>query len=766
MLMMERGYVAEYDVPFEDIVPGDWIKLRAGDLIPADLQLLESKDLFISQASLTGEAMPVEKSASERTVGLSAAGGVPNSMLEECGLNRPDMCFMGTNVVSGVATGVVKAVGTSTVLGATARQLSTQRPINAFQKGIRRISYLFMGIMIIMVPLVFIISGFTNHDWVQTALFAASVAVGLTPEMLPMIVNANLARGALALSKRKCIVKKLDSIINLGGVDILCTDKTGTLTEDKVSLVSHLGFKGETSFLPLELAFLNSHFQTGLKNLLDVAVMDFFHKDHYMPLDRYSKVDEIPFDFVRRKLSVVIRDQSKLNDLLITKGAVDELLDSCSKIFIGNITTSNPASEGVTLPTDEIVDLTGEYTTKLQNLNNELNEDGLRVIAVAYRYMDSDHKDLTIAHETNMIFAGYIAFLDSPKPSTTQAIRELRENGITIKVLTGDSAAVCKKVCNEIQLPINSVVTATNLENLTNEEFSAIVEEATIFAKLTPLQKAEVIRALKANGHVVGFLGDGINDAPALRESDCSISVDTGGDIAKESADIILLEKDLMVLVAGVIRGRITYGNTIKYIKMAVSSNFSNVLSMLVASIWLPFLPMLPIQVLVQNLLYDISQMAIPWDNMDDEFLHSPQAWSTKGILKFMLFIGPISSIFDIITFIFMVFYLEANAPEQQSLFQTGWFVIGLLTQTLIVHMIRTPLIPFIQSRASLPLLFSTATVMLIGFVIPFTPIRDSLSMVVLPGMYYPYLFSVLAGYCLLAQMVKVIYIRHFRTWL
>ncbi|KAK9759965.1 hypothetical protein K7432_016472 [Basidiobolus ranarum] len=365
-----------------------------------------------------------------------------------------------------------------------------------------------------------------------------------------------------------------------------------------------------------------------------------------------------------------------------------------------------------------------------------------------------------------MIFAGYIAFLDPPKQSTTQAIRELREYGVTVKVLTGDAAAVCKKVCNEIQLPINAIVTTTDLENLSEEQFSAIVEKGTIFAKLTPMQKAQVIRALKAKGHIVGFLGDGINDAPALRESDCGISVDTGTDIAKESADIILLEKDLMVLVDGVIRGRITYGNTIKYIKMAVSSNFGNVFSMLVASIWLPFLPMLPIQVLVQNLLYDISQIAIPWDNMDDDFLHIPQAWSAKGIFKFMIFIGPISSIFDITTFVYMWFYFGADTTEQQSLFQTGWFVVGLLTQTLIVHMIRTPLIPFFQSRASLPLLLSTIVVMVIGFVIPFTPLRDPLSMVTLPGMYYPYLFSALLAYCLLTQMVKTIYVRYFKTWL
>ncbi|ORX99356.1 magnesium-translocating P-type ATPase [Basidiobolus meristosporus CBS 931.73] len=750
---VERGDVAEYEVPFEEIVPGDWIKLRAGDLVPADLQLILSKDLFISQASLTGEAMPVEKSAHGFILPSNSNGDV-------------DMCFMGTSVVSGTATGVVKAIGPNTLFGAMAKQLSSQRPINAFQKGIRRISYLFIAIMLIMLPLVFVFSGFTKHDWLQAALFAASIAVGLTPEMLPMIVNANLARGAMALSKKKCIVKKLDSIVNLGAIDVLCTDKTGTLTEDKVSLVRHLNSSGESCILPLELAFLNSYFQTGLKNLLDFAVIEFYNNNPSLELGEYFKVDEIPFDFVRRKMSVVIRDRSNMDHLLITKGAVDEMLASCSKVFVGSLPSPRPTPRGISPPTDGTIDLTDDCRKRLQSLNNELNKDGLRVIAVAYRALDRDYKNITAAQETQMVFAGYIAFLDPPKPSTSLAINELREYGVTIKVLTGDAAAVCRKVCQEIKLPVNSVVTTSDLENESDERFTEIVEEATIFAKLTPLQKAQVIRALKSKGHVVGFLGDGINDAPALRESDCGISVDTGTDIAKESADIILLEKDLMVLVDGVIRGRITYGNTIKYIKMAVSSNFGNVFSMLVASIWLPFLPMLPIQILVQNLLYDVSQIAIPWDRMDQDFLMKPRSWSAKGVLMFMLFIGPISSIFDITTYIYMWFYFGATATDDQSLFQTGCFVIGLLTQTLIVHMIRTPLIPFIQSRASLPLLLSTVAIMAIGFLIPFTPLKESLEMVTLPGMYYPYLFATLLAYCLLTQLIKSVYIWFFRTWL
>ncbi|ORX89798.1 magnesium-translocating P-type ATPase [Basidiobolus meristosporus CBS 931.73] len=765
LLKIERGEVAEYEIPFEDIVPGDCIKLRAGDLVPADLQLILSKDLFISQASLTGEAMPVEKSSSGFI--LPTNPSTPADSGEDIyGLSRPDMCFMGTSVVSGTAIGIVKTIGTNTVFGVMAKQLIAQRPINAFQKGIRRISYLFIGIMLIMLPLVFVISGITSHDWLQAALFAASVAVGLTPEMLPMIVNANLARGALVLSKKKCIVKKLDSIVNMGSIDVLCTDKTGTLTEDKVSLVKHLNSSGQPSLFPLELAFLNSNFQTGLKNLLDFAVIEYYNKKPSLSLGEYSKVDEIPFDFVRRKMSVVIRDRSNMDHLLITKGAVDEMLASCSRIFVGSQPNSDEARGGITLPTDSIIDLTDDHRSELQALNHELNDDGLRVIAVAYRVLDRDYKDLTTAQETKMIFAGYIAFLDPPKPSTAVAIRELREYGVTIKVLTGDAAAVCRKVCQEIQLPVNSIVTTTDLEDVSEERFTEIVEEGTIFAKLTPIQKAQVIRALKKKGHVVGFLGDGINDAPALRESDCGISVDTGTDIAKESADIILLEKDLMVLVDGVIRGRITYGNTIKYIKMAISSNFGNVFSMLVASIWLPFLPMLPIQVLVQNLLYDISQIAIPWDRMDQDFLNTPKSWSAKGIIRFMAFIGPISSIFDVTTFIYMWFYFGCTTPDDQALFQSGWFVIGLLTQTLIVHMIRTPLIPFIQSRASLPLLLSTFAVMVIGFIIPFTPLKQALSMVTLPGMYYPYLFSALLAYCLLTQLIKAIYIWYFRTWL
>ncbi|CAB4487476.1 magnesium-transporting ATPase, P-type 1 [Rhizophagus irregularis] len=770
--MMDRGETVEMDIPLEDIVPGDWVRLSAGDLIPGDVQLISSKDLFVSQASLTGESIPVEKFTILQQQPPIIPDYLPintnNAKLNYSELDQPNLCFMGTSVVSGTATAVVLKTGPNTFFGGMAKQLSVKRTPNAFQKGIRRVSYMFVCIMLAMMPPVLLIQGFLKGGWKDAVLFAAAVAVGLTPEMLPMIVNANLARGAINLSKKKCIVKKLDSIINLGGIDILCTDKTGTLTCNKVVLINHFDHLGNVSKLPLYLGYLNSYFQTGLKNLLDVAVIEYFNSENvdgaYIS-QNFFKVDEIPFDFVRRRMSVIL-ESSKDDDcrFLISKGAVDEMLTCCTNIYVGK---DNVSSNEI-FPTSDIIPITTEILKNMKDLNESLNNDGLRVIAVAFKDMKKC-SEFTVAHESELTLVGVCAFLDPPKPSTKPALQELFKYNVEVKVLTGDSPAVCRKVCEEINLPVKSIITTTELEGIDDAKLEEIAESGTIFAKLTPLQKANIVKALKRRNHIVGFLGDGINDAPAIRESDCGISVDEGTDIAKESADIILLEKSLMVLADGIIRGRITYGNTIKYIKMAISSNFGNVFSVLIASAWLPFLPMEALQLILQNLLYDLSQIAIPWDRMDPEFLTHPKRWSARSIVKFMIFTGPWNSIFDMTTFAFMFYYYKCQDPHdvyKVRLFQTGWFVEGLITQTLIVHMIRTPKFPFLQSTASLPVCLSTLAVMSAAIIIPFTPLNKYLGMVPLPGLYYSYLLGVLVTYWFLTSFIKWVYIKLFKEWL
>ncbi|KAG0369839.1 hypothetical protein BGX24_002264 [Mortierella sp. AD032] len=627
--------------------------------------------------------------------------------------------------------------------------------------------------------------------------------------MLPMIVNSNLARGAYLMSKKRCIVKNLDAIINLGSMDVLCTDKTGTLTENKVILVRHLDYHGKASLQSLQLAFLNSRFQTGLKNLLDVAVVEYFEKtaselplyDENVPTStngkdigsgltaaavtfasRYQKLDEIPFDFVRRRMSVVLKDVSDGQAMLVSKGAVEEMLSICSKIVVP--CHMNPdaidiqmAVEGQAIPAldtlvrtnnNEIQTLTPEMISHLVEMNKGLNVDGLRVVAVAYRDLDKVKSDYGISDECDMVFAGLIGFLDPPKESAGPAIKELLSLGVEIKVLTGDSAAVCRKVCQEIDLPVKSIVTTDDLVGLDDEQVAMIAREATIFAKLTPLQKSLVIRALKRSDRVVGFLGDGINDAPALAEADVGISVDTATDIAKESADVILLEKSLMVIADSVLMGRTTYGNTMKYIVMAISSNFGNVFSMLVASSWLPFLPMQPIHILVQNLLYDISQTTIPWDKMDKEFLMVPHRWSIRSILRFMVFMGPWSSIFDITTFLFMWFYFNIQSADNTAgvtLFQTAWFTEGALTQLLVIHIIRSPKIPFFQTIAARPVIASSLIISVIVLVLPYISVfRELLTMVELPAIYYAYLVGALTSYFLVTQMAKLMYLRLFNA--
>jgi Mg2+-importing ATPase len=735
------------EVPIQELVPGDVIQLSAGDLIPADVRLLSTKDLFVSQATLTGESIPVEKTADTSPADIERLLAAKASPLE-----LPNVGFLGTTVVSGTAQAVVVVTGGQTYLGSLASHLVGQRAETAFDKGVRGVSWLLIRFMLAMVPVVFLLNGLTKGDWTEAFMFGVAIAVGLTPEMLPMIVTANLARGAVAMSYRKVIVKKLPAIQNLGAIDVLCTDKTGTLTQDKVVLIQHLDLEGNECEEVLEYAYLNSYFQTGLKNLLDRAVLE--HEDLTATREltkRYIKYDEVPFDFQRRRMSVVVHEVFKGRDLLICKGAVEEVLAVCSEARVG----------GQTIP------LTPAVREEVLRQRTAMNEDGLRVIAVAVKQVWSQHnKQYGVGDEQNLTLIGFIAFLDPPKDSAAPALAALAQHGVAVKILTGDNDLVARKVCKDVGLTVSQTLLGHQVEAMDDAQLQAAVENVTLFAKLNPSQKARIIAALKRRGHTVGFLGDGINDAPALREADAGISVDTAADIAKESADIILLEKSLLVLEEGVLLGRQTYGNTIKYIKMAASSNFGNVFSVLVASVWLPFLPMLAIHLLIQNLLYDISQIGIPFDRMDDEYLEKPRKWQVHDLGRFMLLIGPISSIFDITTFCVLYFIFQANTPEMQSLFQSGWFVEGLLSQTLIIHMIRTSKIPFLQSTAAPPLLILTVCIMALGIAIPYSPLGAAVGMVPLPWAYFPWLIATLLAYCWLTQMVKRWYIRRFGMWL
>jgi len=734
------------ETPIRNLVVGDVIHLSAGDIVPADVRLLTSKDLFVSQAALTGESIPVEKS--------DASPVAIRRLLEArvSPLDLPNLCFMGTSVVSGTAKAVVFATGSRTYLGSLARYLVGKRAETAFDKGVRSVSWLLIRFMLVMVPIVFFLNGVTKGDWPEAFLFAVAIAVGLTPEMLPMIVTANLARGAVAMSRKKVIVKRLQAIQNLGAMDVLCTDKTGTLTQDKVALIQHLDLEGNECEEVLEYAYLNSYFQTGLKNLLDRAVLD--HEDLTETREltkRFIKYDEIPFDFHRRRMSVIVHEVFKGRDLLICKGAVEEILTVCTEARVG----------GVTIALSEAI------RADVLRLRTAMNEDGLRVIAVAVKQVSSQpNKQYGVADEDGLTLVGFIAFLDPPKETAGPALAALAQHGVAVKILTGDNELVARKVCKDVGLTASRMLLGQQIEKMSDTELEQAAEETTLFAKLNPTQKARIIAALKRRGHTVGFLGDGINDAPALREADAGISVDTAADIAKESADIILLEKSLMVLEEGVVLGRQTYGNTIKYIKMAASSNFGNVFSVLVASVWLPFLPMLAIHLLIQNLLYDISQIGIPFDRMDEDYLKKPRQWQINDLGRFMLCIGPISSIFDITTFCVMYFVFAANTPEMQSLFQSGWFVEGLLSQTLIIHMIRTAKVPFIQSMAAPPLLALTVCIMAIGIAVPYSPLGEIVGMVPLPLAYFPWLVATLICYCLLTQLVKGWYIRRFGMWL
>jgi Mg2+-importing ATPase len=737
------------EVPMRDLVVGDIIQLSAGDMIPADIRLIESRDLFISQAVLTGEALPVEKydtlgAVQEKSATAQAAN-------QQDLLDLPNICFMGTNVVSGTATAVVVATGSRTYFGSLARSIVGSRTQTAFDRGVNSVSWLLIRFMLVMVPIVLLINGFAKGDWAEAFMFALAVAVGLTPEMLPMIVSANLAKGASAMAKRKVVVKRLNAIQNFGAMDVLCTDKTGTLTQDRIILEHHVDISGSRCDEVLQLAWLNSYHQSGMKNLMDRAVVSFAEENpHFTPPAAWRKVDELPFDFVRRRLSVILAD-ARGHHLLVCKGAVEEMLETATRVRKNGVTQTIDAA----------------LRAELLQLAEDYNRDGFRVLLVGTRDIARDQikNQYSASDERELVIEGFLTFLDPPKETAGPAIAALRDNGVTVKVLTGDNAIVTAKICREVGLEVGEPLLGRDIERMDDEVLGRLVEERTVFAKLTPLQKSRVLKALQANGHTVGFLGDGINDAPALRDADVGISVDSGTDIAKESADIILLEKSLMVLEEGVIKGRETFGNIMKYLNMTASSNFGNVFSVLVASAFIPFLPMLPMHLLVQNLLYDISQLALPWDKMDKEYLSKPRKWDAKNIGRFMLWIGPTSSIFDITTFALMWYVFAANSVEMAALFQSGWFIEGLLSQTLVVHMLRTRKIPFIQSTAALPVMLATGLVMALGIYVPFSPLGSMVGLVPLPWEYFPWLVGTLLSYCVVAQTMKTLYIRRFKQW-
>lgn len=734
------------EIPMEEIVCGDQVRLSAGDMIPADMRLLSAKDLFISQAALTGESYPVEKHA---TV---CSGRTQSETSYE------NIAFMGSNVISGSAEGIIISVGNDTMFGHVAQNLS-QKPIKtSFELGIQKTSMLLIKFMALMAPTVIVINGFTKGDWLEAFLFGLSVAVGLTPEMLPMIVTTNLVKGASAMAKKGTVIKNLNAIQNFGAIDVLCTDKTGTLTQDKIILEYHMDCEGNENDRVLRHAYLNSYYQTGLKNLLDVAIIDEAVETLDTEKIRYQKVDEIPFDFERRRMSVVVADPAGKTQM-ITKGAIEEMLSISSYIDLGG----------------EVKPLTAEQRETVLAKVKDLNEDGLRVIGVAQKTNPSVVGEFSVKDESEMVLIGYLAFLDPPKETTKQALKALKDHGVAVKVLTGDNELVTRSVCRQVGLQINELITGKKIAEMSDKELGKVAEAHDVFVKLNPQQKARLTTALRNNGHTVGFLGDGINDAPAMKVADIGISVDTAVDIAKESADVILLEKDLMILEKGLLSGRETFGNIMKYIKATASSNFGNMFSVLVASTFLPFLPMLPLQILFLNLIYDVSCISLPWDRMDKEYLHEPKKWEASSIGKFMVYFGPTSSVFDITTYLLMYFvicpavvggsYHTLTGSQQVlfiALFHAGWFVESLWTQTLVLHALRTPKVPFLQSNATFIMFSITTLGILVGSVLPFTNFGEGLGLLPLPGNYWIWLIVTVIAYLGLVTFMKKIYINKF----
>jgi P-type Mg2+ transporter len=724
----------EEEVSLKMLVPGDIIRLAAGDMVPADVLVLSAKDLFLNQAALTGEALPVEKKAAQ------ASADVQNP------LDLPNLCFLGSNVESGSATAVVIQTGDRTYFGSLAASIVGQRQLTSFDKGVNKFTWLMICFIAVMVPAVFLINGLSKHNWLEAFLFAMAVAVGLTPEMLPVIVTVNLSKGAIMMSRKKVIVKRLNAIQNFGAMDVLCTDKTGTLTQGKIVLEKHLDVNGDPSEKVLQYGYLNSYHHTGLKNLLDEAILDHQELEERLKAkEKYRKIDEIPFDFVRRRMSVVVEDETGLNTL-ICKGAVDEVLSLCTRV----------ETNGGVIPVQP------EHDAKRRQIADDLNSQGFRVIALAYKQMPggSDEPVYSVKDESDLILMGFLAFLDPPKDTATEALKRLHSLNVDVKVLTGDNEIITAYICKEVGISVEHLLLGPQIETMSETELAEAASATSVFARLAPAHKEHIIRALQSKGHVLGFMGDGINDAPALKAADVGISVDSAVDIAKESSDIILLENSLLVLEQGVLEGRRVFGNIIKYIKMAASSNFGNMFSVVGASAFLPFLPMLPIQVLTNNLLYDFSQTTIPTDEVDADWLAKPRKWAIDKILRFILFIGPISSIFDYATF-FMMLYLF-NCWQNPALFHTGWFVESIFTQTLIIHVIRTNKIPFIESWASWPLILTSVIIVAVGAWLTVSPLAKTLGFVTLPPMYWLYLAIILLGYAILTQVVKTWFIRRF----
>ncbi|WP_270188483.1 magnesium-translocating P-type ATPase [Mediterraneibacter gnavus] len=749
------------EIPLDEVVVGDIVHLSAGDMLPADVRILDAKDLFVSQASLTGESEPIEK--------IPMVNETRDAITD-----YTNIAFMGSNVISGSASAVVVTVGDHTLFGSMASEVAHEAVETSFSKGVNAVSWVLIRFMLVMVPLVFVANGITKGDWLSAFLFGISIAVGLTPEMLPMIVTTCLAKGAVSMSKKQTIVKNLNSIQNFGAIDILCTDKTGTLTQDKVVLEYHLNVNGEDDLRVLRHAYLNSYFQTGYKNLMDVAIIQKTEEEEaddpqLVDLsEHYVKVDEIPFDFARRRLTTVVQNRDGKTQM-VTKGAVEEMLSICSFA----------ECDGKVRP------MTKELKSRILATVDDLNEKGFRVLAIAQKSNPSPAGAFGVTDECDMVLMGYLAFLDPPKESTADAIKALKAHGVTTKILTGDNDKVTRTICKQVGLKVRNMLLGSDLENMSDQELAKAAETTDVFAKLTPDQKARVVSVFRENGHTVGFMGDGINDASAMKSADIGISVDTAVDVAKESADIVLLEKDLMVLEEGIIEGRKTYANMVKYIKMTASSNFGNMFSVLAASALLPFLPMESLQLIFLNLIYDLSCTAIPWDNVDEEFISVPRKWDASSVGSFMMWIGPTSSVFDWMTYIFMYFvfcplfvsrgvlyndlashFAGADLVRMQTayvaMFQTGWFIESMWSQTLVIHMIRTPKLPFIQSHASAPLTLMTFTGIGVLTIIPFTTFGRMLGFVALPTAYFAYLIPCILLYMVLATSLKKAYVRHY----
>ena len=748
----------QQEIPIEELVVGDIIKLSAGDMLPADALLLETRDFFIQQSSLTGESESVEKKA----MWIPSEEESQKPVLES-----ERFVFMGSNVVSGSALAVILVTGNDTMIGRIEKTLNTFDEPTSFEKEMNTISWLLIRLMLVLVPVVFVINGLTDSDWLEAGVFALSVAVGLTPEMLPMIITASLAKGAVIMAKEKVVIKKLNAIQDLGAIDILCTDKTGTLTQDEIILEYPLDIHANLDLGVLKIGYLNSYFQTGLKNLLDRAIITRTEKEsveHENLRDlstRYQKIDELHFDFERRRMSVIVKEKGQDGALLVTKGALEEMLSISSHVQDGK----------------EIHPITEEIRQNILEAVSQLNEQGLRVLGVSQKFYRNASHRFAVEDESNMILMGYLAFLDPPKPSAAPAIQALKEHGVLTKILTGDNEKVTQTVCERVGLPVDHILLGTDIEEMDDATLAIEAEKTTIFAKLSPEQKARIIRLLKANGHKVGYMGDGINDAPSLKVADVGISVDTAVDIAKEVADVILLDKDLLVLEKGLIEGRKVYANMTKYIKMTVSSNFGNIFSLLFASVFLPFLPMAPVHLIVLNLIYDLSCVALPFDNVDEDFLKEPRAWTAKSITRFMSWLGPTSSIFDIITFAVMFFgiapmitgssYAESTNPAYfLMVFQTGWFIQSMWSQTMVIYMLRSPKLPFIQSKPAFSLLVTSLFALFIVTVLPYTPLAASLKLATLNGMYFLALMLIIISYMLLVTIVKKVYIKKYHEWL